>query len=46
MDVQDSLRVLDVWFRYGGSPQVYAAVERGISTVPIETWLQVRVVMT
>jgi FKBP12-rapamycin complex-associated protein len=40
--LQDSLRVLTLWFRYGSRvPEVCAAVADGISSVPLACWLNV-----
>lgn len=39
--LQDTLRVLTLWFEDGHDDQVRAEVEAGIKSVSIETWLQV-----
>lgn len=39
--LQDTLRLLTLWFEEGQSPEVYEALSDGIKLVPIETWLQV-----
>ena len=39
--MQDTLRLLTLWFRYGVSPEVTAAVTEGFQTVSIDTWLEV-----
>jgi len=39
--LQDSLRLLTLWFRHGAQPEVNAAVGDGFYTVPVENWLQV-----
>lgn len=39
--LQDSLRVLTLWFKYGGAAEINAAVGDGFYSVPIENWLQV-----
>ncbi|XP_035228341.1 serine/threonine-protein kinase mTOR-like [Stegodyphus dumicola] len=39
--LQDTLRVLTLWFDYGHTPEVNKAVTEGLKTVSIETWLQV-----
>ena len=39
--LQDSLRVLTLWFKYGGAAEVNAAVGDGFLTVPVDNWLQV-----
>lgn len=40
-NLQDTLRLLTLWFDYGQSSDVCDALSEGIKTVPIETWLQV-----
>ena len=40
--LQDTLRLLTLWFDYGQWPEVYDAIVEGIRTVDIDTWLQVR----
>jgi len=39
--LQDTLRLLTIWFKYGGHPDVNAAISEGFGTVSIGTWLQV-----
>ena len=39
--LQDTLRLLTLWFRYGVSAEVTAAVTEGFQTVSIDTWLEV-----
>ncbi|KAF1987263.1 phosphatidylinositol 3-kinase tor2 [Aulographum hederae CBS 113979] len=39
--LQDTLRLLTLWFAHGSHPQVNAAVNEGISTVTVDTWLEV-----
>ena len=39
--LQDTLRLLTMWFKYGASPQVTEAVQKGFEAIPIETWLLV-----
>lgn len=39
--LQDTLRLLTLWFKYGYQADVYKAVSDGFSTVAIDTWLQV-----
>ena len=39
--LQDTLRLLTVWFKYGSNPAVDDAVQRGFGTIPIEMWLLV-----
>ncbi|KAG8190056.1 hypothetical protein JTE90_023028 [Oedothorax gibbosus] len=39
--LQDTLRLLTLWFDYGHMPDVNKAVIEGLKTVSIETWLQV-----
>ncbi|CAH1240669.1 MTOR [Branchiostoma lanceolatum] len=39
--LQDTLRLLTLWFDYGHWPEVYDALVEGMKTVPIDTWLQV-----
>ena len=39
--LQDTLRLLTLWFAYGAHPDVTGAVTQGISTVSVETWLEV-----
>ncbi|KAI8609347.1 hypothetical protein BC830DRAFT_1151012 [Chytriomyces sp. MP71] len=39
--LQDTLRLLTVWFKYGGRVQVASTVSRLFDSISIETWLQV-----
>ncbi|TPX76526.1 hypothetical protein CcCBS67573_g02191 [Chytriomyces confervae] len=39
--LQDTLRVLTLWFKYGYHPDVNAAITEGFGSVSIDTWLQV-----
>ncbi|XP_015759867.1 PREDICTED: serine/threonine-protein kinase mTOR-like [Acropora digitifera] len=39
--LQDTLRLLTLWFDYGHWPEVYEALVDGIKTIQIDTWLQV-----
>lgn len=39
--LQDTLRLLTLWFTHGGSTDVNAAVMDGISNVSVDTWLEV-----
>ncbi len=39
--LQDTLRLLTLWFMHGGRHEVNSAVNEGISTVSIDTWLEV-----
>ncbi len=39
--LQDSLRLLTLWFKYGTQPDVNAAVGDGFLAVPVDNWLQV-----
>lgn len=39
--LQDLLRLLDLWFAFGGYPEAANEIERGINDLSIETWLQV-----
>ncbi|KAK4495590.1 hypothetical protein PRZ48_012858 [Zasmidium cellare] len=39
--LQDTLRLLTLWFAYGASPEVTHAVTKGISSVSVDTWLEV-----
>lgn len=39
--LQDTLRLLTLWFDYGQWPDVYEAIVEGLKTIQIETWLQV-----
>lgn len=39
--LQDSLRLLTLWFKYGSSAEINAAVGDGFFSVPVDNWLQV-----
>lgn len=39
--LQDSLRLLTLWFKFGGADQVSEIVREGLAAVPVDTWLQV-----
>ncbi|PHH64484.1 hypothetical protein CDD81_4559 [Ophiocordyceps australis] len=39
--LQDTLRLLTLWFTHGGSSEVTAAVVEGMAHVSIDTWLEV-----
>ncbi|XP_004346781.2 TOR pathway phosphatidylinositol 3-kinase TorA [Capsaspora owczarzaki ATCC 30864] len=39
--LQDTLRLLTLWFKYGSHQEVHDAMVEGIKTVSIDTWLQV-----
>lgn len=39
--LQDTLRLLTLWFTHGGSSEVNAAVVQGFNTVSVDTWLEV-----
>ncbi len=39
--LQDTLRLLTLWFKYGASKEVENALLEGFDMCPIETWLQV-----
>jgi FKBP12-rapamycin complex-associated protein len=39
--LQDTLRLLTLWFAHGGSPEVNAVVTEGFSSVSVDTWLEV-----
>ncbi|KAL7268146.1 phosphatidylinositol kinase-related protein kinase tor1 [Rhizina undulata] len=39
--LQDTLRLLTLWFSYGGHPGVNSAVTDGFSAVSVDTWLEV-----
>jgi FKBP12-rapamycin complex-associated protein len=40
-NLQDTLRLLTLWFNYGADKQVELALIDGFNTLPIDTWLQV-----
>lgn len=44
--LQDTLRLLTLWFDYGQLPKVSEAIVEGIRTLEIGTWLQVRTILT
>ncbi len=39
--LQDILRLLTLWFKYGHREKVEIALKEGFDTLPIDTWLQV-----
>ena len=39
--LQDTLRLLTLWFDYGQWTEVYDALVDGIKTIDIDNWLQV-----
>ncbi|KAK7869671.1 hypothetical protein R5R35_010033 [Gryllus longicercus] len=39
--LQDTLRLLTLWFDYGQWSEVYDAIAEGLRTIEIDTWLQV-----
>lgn len=39
--LQDTLRLLTLWFAHGGNSEVNAAVTQGFGTVSVDTWLEV-----
>ncbi|KAF1814810.1 TOR1 phosphatidylinositol 3-kinase [Eremomyces bilateralis CBS 781.70] len=39
--LQDTLRLLTMWFAHGGHPDVRKAVREGIELVSVDTWLEV-----
>ncbi|KAF2000099.1 ARM repeat-containing protein [Amniculicola lignicola CBS 123094] len=39
--LQDTLRLLTLWFNHGGIPEVNRAVTEGTKSVAIDTWLEV-----
>ncbi|KAI3638087.1 hypothetical protein MIR68_003698 [Amoeboaphelidium protococcarum] len=39
--LQDTLRLLTLWFKHGHLPEVYKSIMNGIESVSIDTWLQV-----
>eukprot|EP01113_Clastostelium_recurvatum_P006582 TRINITY_DN1298_c0_g1_i1.p1 TRINITY_DN1298_c0_g1~~TRINITY_DN1298_c0_g1_i1.p1 ORF type:complete len:2380 (+),score=927.36 TRINITY_DN1298_c0_g1_i1:62-7201(+) len=39
--LQDTLRLLTLWFKHGAQKEVEAALMEGFNTVSIDTWLQV-----
>ena len=39
--LQDTLRLLTLWFTHGGSAEVNSAVTEGFTNVTIDTWLEV-----
>ena len=40
--LQDTLRLLTLWFDHGHLPDVYEALVEGINKIQIDNWLQVR----
>jgi len=39
--LQDTLRLLTLWFGHGGSPEVNTAITEGFASVSVDTWLEV-----
>ena len=39
--LQDTLRLLTLWFEHGGNNEVNAAVTEGFASVSVDTWLEV-----
>ncbi|GAA93365.1 uncharacterized protein L969DRAFT_91224 [Mixia osmundae IAM 14324] len=39
--VQDTLRLLTLWFKYGYHPDVSGAIAEGFTNVSVDTWLEV-----
>lgn len=39
--LQDTLRLLTLWFKYGSQQEVNAAISEGFENISIDTWLQV-----
>lgn len=39
--LQDTLRLLTLWFAHGGDPDVDKAISDGFQTVSVDTWLEV-----
>ncbi|KAG8626630.1 hypothetical protein KVT40_005575 [Elsinoe batatas] len=39
--LQDTLRLLTLWFAHGDNPEVIGAVTQGLPSVSIDTWLEV-----
>ena len=39
--LQDTLRLLTLWFAHGGDPEVNVAVTEGFASVSVDTWLEV-----
>lgn len=39
--LQDSLRLLTLWFKFGSEERVTLAVNEGASMVSVDTWLEV-----
>eukprot|EP00117_Sycon_ciliatum_P022702 scpid3014/ scgid19501/ Serine/threonine-protein kinase mTOR; FK506-binding protein 12-rapamycin complex-associated protein 1; FKBP12-rapamycin complex-associated protein; Mammalian target of rapamycin; Mechanistic target of rapamycin; Rapamycin and FKBP12 target 1; Rapamycin target protein 1 len=39
--LQDTLRLLTLWFEYGHWPDVYESLMEGVKSIQVDTWLQV-----
>ncbi|BFZ53909.1 phosphatidylinositol kinase-related protein kinase tor1 [Savitreella phatthalungensis] len=39
--LQDTLRLLSLWFKYANEPEISQAITEGFTTVSIDTWLEV-----
>lgn len=41
LSLQDTLRLLTLWFKYGNQKEVETTLLEGFDNVPVDTWLQV-----
>lgn len=39
--LQDTLRLLTLWFKYGGDKRIETELQEGFNSVPIDTWIPV-----
>lgn len=39
--LQDTLRLLTLWFKYGAQQSVHSSITEGFGSISIDTWLQV-----
>lgn len=39
--LQDTLRILTLWFKFGGHPEVGHVIETGFNQVGVDNWLEV-----
>lgn len=39
--LQDTLRLLTLWFTYGGNPEIDAVLREGFGSISVDTWLEV-----
>lgn len=39
--LQDTLRLLTLWFKFGAHDDVYSVLAEGFGTVSVDTWLEV-----